>query len=216
MALPASCCRAAEVNGQALLFALLLGVPAQAATVLSIGDGDTLRVSDRGRRITIRMACLDAPEISQSPHGMQARRLLASLAPIGSEVNLRIVTTDRYGRSVAEVIKANQNLNLLMVRRGQAFAYRQYLSSCDATAYLQAERGAEMQKVGVWASQGGIQRPWDYRRKRSTGPRTSQASSGRITCQQIGSFSRAQQLLQQGHRELDRNGDGVACESLRP
>jgi micrococcal nuclease len=57
---------------------------------------------------------------------MQARRLLASLAPIGSKVNLRMVTTDRYGRSVAEVVKANQNLNLLMVRHGQAFAYRQY------------------------------------------------------------------------------------------
>jgi len=27
--------------------------PAQAATVLSIGDGDTLRVQDRGRTITV-------------------------------------------------------------------------------------------------------------------------------------------------------------------
>ncbi len=32
---------------------------------------------------------------------------------------------------------------------------------------------------------------------------------------QIGSFARAQELLRQGHSYLDRNGDGVAFESLR-
>jgi endonuclease YncB( thermonuclease family) len=31
------------------------------ATVLSIGDGDTLRVSRQGLPITIRLACIDAP-----------------------------------------------------------------------------------------------------------------------------------------------------------
>jgi hypothetical protein len=31
----------------------------------------------------------------------------------------------------------------------------------------------------------------------------------------IGSFAKAQELLRQGHSYLDRNGDGVACESLR-
>jgi hypothetical protein len=39
--------------------------------------------------------------------------------------------------------------------------------------------------------------------------------SGRYRCSQIGSFARAQELLRQGHTYLDRNGDGVACESLR-
>lgn len=37
----------------------------------------------------------------------------------------------------------------------------------------------------------------------------------RFTCKQIGSFARAQELLKQGHSYLDRDGDGVACESLR-
>ena len=35
------------------------------------------------------------------------------------------------------------------------------------------------------------------------------------TCRQIGSFARAQELLRQGHTYLDKNGEGVACESLR-
>jgi micrococcal nuclease len=40
-------------------------------------------------------------------------------------------------------------------------------------------------------------------------------SGRKLTCRQIGSFARAQELLKQGHTYLDRNGDGVACESLR-
>jgi micrococcal nuclease len=82
----------------ALPLALLLTLPAQAATVLSVGDGDTLRVDDRGKRLTIRLACIDAPEMAQSPYGEQSRALLTSLAPVGSDVSLRVVDTDRYGR----------------------------------------------------------------------------------------------------------------------
>jgi hypothetical protein len=40
-------------------------------------------------------------------------------------------------------------------------------------------------------------------------------SGRKPTCRQIGSFARARELLRQGHTYLDRNGDGVACESLR-
>jgi len=49
------------------------------ATVLSIGDGDSLRVSTGGRAITIRLACIDAPETAQNPWGQQARQLSLKL-----------------------------------------------------------------------------------------------------------------------------------------
>ena len=158
--------REAQVRLAALPLALLLTLPAQAATVLSVGDGDTLRVDDRGKRLTIRLACIDAPEMAQGPYGQQSRALLANLAPVGSDVTLKVVDTDRYGRTVAEISRGGQSLNLRMVRRGQAFAYRQYLSNCDPTAYLRAERGAEVDRYGVWSVAGGIQRPWDFRHGR--------------------------------------------------
>ena len=141
----------------ALLGLLLLAAPAQAATVLSVGDGDTIRMSEWGQKLTIRMACIDAPETSQSPHGQQSRALLHSLAPINAQVSLRVLTRDRYGRTVAEVSRGGQNLNLRMVRRGQAFAYRQYLSQCDAAAYLGAERAAQTDRLGVWSVPGASQ-----------------------------------------------------------
>lgn len=39
------------------------------ATVLSIGDGDTIRVLQLGRAITMRLACVDAPKTAQCPYG---------------------------------------------------------------------------------------------------------------------------------------------------
>ena len=204
---------------------LLTALPAQAATIVSIGDGDTLRVVDSGRQVTIRLACIDAAEMAQSPYGEQSRALLTSLAPVGSNVTLKVVDTDRYGRTVAEILRGGQNVNLRMVRRGQAIAYRQYLSNCDPTAYLGAERGAEVDRLGVWSSPGGIQRPWDFRHgRRGYRPAARQVNGSaagpppgerRYRCSQIGSYAQAQVLLRQGHTYLDGTGDGEACESLR-
>lgn len=200
------------------LSALLLGGPAGAATVLSVGDGDTLRVSDGGQRLTIRMACIDAPETAQRPYGAASRQRLQALAPVGSAVSLRVQTTDRYGRTVAEVFRNGQSVNLAMVSSGQAFAYRQYLSGCNQAAYLGAEASAERQGLGVWAVRGGIQRPWDWRhgnRTAASGAAGNGYSGQKLTCRQIGSHARAQELLRQGHTYLDKDGDGQACESLR-
>lgn len=195
----------------------VMASPASGANVLSVGDGDTLRVQDGQQRVTVRLACIDAPETAQRPFGTEARKQLQQLAPVGSSVYLRVQTQDRYDRIVAEVFCDDQSINLAMVRSGQAFVYRQYLRQCDGTKYLGAEAAAQKQGVGVWSVPGGIQRPWDWRHasRPSTGGGGGSGGGQRYTCKQIGSFARAQELLRQGHTYLDRNGDGVACESLR-
>ena len=186
------------------------------ATVLSIGDGDTIRVRQAGRAVTVRLACIDAPETAQSPHGQQARSYLQKRLPVGREVRLEVKTTDRYGRSVAEVI-SDININLALVEDGQAFAYRQYLSGCDAKEYLDAEYRASRRRYGVWQVEGGITRPWDFRKGRSSAviPDGTTPGGRRYRCKEIGSYARAQELLRQGHTYLDSNRDGEACESLR-
>jgi len=141
------------------------------ARVLSIGDGDTIRVLRGDQRITVRLACIDAPEMAQSPWGVQSRRYLAQRLPLGSWVNIRPQALDRYGRTVAEVI-GELNLNLVMVEDGQAFAYRRYLAQCDAAAYLEAEFRASRHRYGVWQQSGGIERPWLFRRAQHSGERS--------------------------------------------
>ena len=147
-----------------LALPLLTPLAAPAATVVSVGDGDTLRVEDRGQKVTIRVACIDAPETAQAPYGQQAGEALQALLPIGSTVTLKTQTTDRYGRNVAEVFTPNgANAGLTLVQQGNAFAYRQYLKQCDEWVYLDREKLAERYRVGVWRVDGGIERPWDWR-----------------------------------------------------
>ena len=207
---------AASASPSAGQAALAAPVANYRATVLSVGDGDTLRVQAGGRSITIRLACIDAPETAQSPWGQQSSAYLMQRLPRGREVTIQPHTTDRYGRTVAEVI-SDINVNLVMVEDGQAFAYRRYLSGCDAKEYLDAEFRASRHRYGVWQQEGGITRPWDFRRGRTTAviPDGTTPGGRRYRCKEIGSYARAQELLRQGHTYLDSNGDGEACESLR-
>ena len=57
-------------------------------------------------------------------------------------------------------------LNSLQLACRRSAAYRQYLSGCDAKAYLEAEERASRARLGVWQVPGGITRPWDFRRSR--------------------------------------------------
>ena len=185
------------------------------ATVLSVGDGDTLRVREGNRTLNVRLACIDAPESSQAPHGASARSQLQAFAPVGSTVELRVKATDRYGRAVAELSRGGRNLNQALVASGAAFVYWQYIARCDRQTYGRLETEARLKGLGVWGVSGGVQRPWDYRSQKRK-PSSSAAPSGRRdTCKQIGSYAQAQVLLRQGHNYLDGDGDGEACEGLR-
>ncbi len=194
--------------------------------MLSVGDGDTIRVTSPSGagKTTVRLACIDSAETSQAPFGNDARRILQEQLPIGTEVSLRSKATDRYGRTVAEVLRGDININQSMVATGAAFVYWQYINGCNREIYSRLENEARLKSLGVWAVPGGIQRPWDYRRGRKAGSGSNNPSSGatrpgqsggRHRCKQIGNWAKAQELLKQGHTYLDGDGDGEACEGLR-
>ncbi len=202
------------------MVALLASLPAQGqtlcGTVLSIGDGDTLRVREGNRTVNVRLACIDAPESSQALFGAHAWQQLQALAPVGSSVELRIKATDRYGRSVAELTRSGRNLNQALVASGVAFLYWQYVAGCDRQTYGRLETEARLNGLGVWGMNGGLMRPWDYRSGQRRPSSSSSAPTGRrYTCSQIGSYAQVQVLLRQGHRYHDGDGDREACEGLK-
>ncbi len=122
-----------------VLLALSCVAPAAATEykVLSVGDGDTIRVTGTtgANKTTVRLACIDAPETSQAPYGNDARRALQGELAIGKEVSLRTKATDRYGRTVAEVLKGTTNINQALVGAGVAFVYWQYIEGCDLETF---------------------------------------------------------------------------------
>lgn len=142
----------------------LLAQANQTGTILSTGDGDTLRVQLNGKPITVRLACVDSPESTQAG-GKEAATRLSQFLPKNQTVQLRVVEKDRYGCTVAEVFKNGQSVNLQMVQEGRAVVYRQYLSNCANTQgrYLQAEAKAKQRKLAFWSQANPIM-PWDFRR----------------------------------------------------
>ncbi|MBD2364851.1 thermonuclease family protein [Anabaena minutissima FACHB-250] len=226
------------MNKAAIIAAFLVlfsGIPTVAQsnlpsmTVVSVGDGDTLRVrNQQGQAITIRLGCVDAPELKQTPWGQQSRNRLQQLLAVGQSVQVRSIERDRYKRLVAEVFVNNRSVNLTMVQEGQAVVYRQYLKGCDRTKdqFLQAEANAKQQNLGFWNQSQPVM-PWDFRRgKKNTQPATTQTqvqqcdrsypdfcippNAADLDCRDI-SYRRFR-VNQPDPHGFDRDRDGIGCE----
>jgi micrococcal nuclease len=197
-------------------------------TVVSVGDGDTLRVrNQQGQPVTIRLGCIDAPELKQNPWGQQSRTRLGQLLPVGQSVQVRSIERDKYKRLVAEVFINNRSVNLTMVQEGQAVVYRQYLKGCDSTKeqFLQAEADAKQQKLGFW-NQSQPTMPWDFRRGKkltstTRSPQQQQCDSSYpdfcippnaadLDCRDIP--YRRFRVNQPDPHGFDRDRDGIGCE----
>ena len=94
-------------------------------------DGDTC-TTFKGE--TIRLACIDTPELK----GRNANPVPAKLAKnflntlvANQEVSIKRITKDRYGRTVAELFKDEENIQELIVKKGFGVIYKKYSHQCD-------------------------------------------------------------------------------------
>jgi micrococcal nuclease len=152
-----------------LCFVLLFSSPSSATEftgkVVGIQDGDTLTVlQDGGVATRIRLWGIDAPEKRQA-YSNASKQYLATLA-FGKRVKVLVHDTDRYGRTVAEIILPDgRNTNQEMVKAGYAWWFRKYAPNDSALANLESD--ARKAKRGLWADPHAVP-PWEYRRvKRS-------------------------------------------------
>lgn len=146
-----------------------------------VSDGDTLVVKDTNdKNITVRFACVDAPEIAhtnkekqskrtsdrnQFSWGIKAQERVQELVQQGGDrVTLNITDSDRYGRQIAEVrLKNGTFVQQVLLQEGLAKVYRPYLNKCPSKNLVQqAEAEAKEQRLGVWSDTKFIN-PWEYR-----------------------------------------------------
>jgi endonuclease YncB( thermonuclease family) len=194
--------------------------------VVGVIDGDTVEVLMPSRQmVRVRLAEIDAPEHDQ-PWGGRAKQLLSGMV-FGRSVRLEATTHDRYGRLVARIYNGDRDVNAEMVRRGGAWAYRQYLT--DARL-IGLETQARTAHLGLWSlPTSQTIPPWDWRHGASRAQRpigalgavdrvaaAPAASCGaKRYCREMTSCEEAQFYLRQcGLSRLDGDGDGVPCESL--
>jgi endonuclease YncB( thermonuclease family) len=129
------------------------------ARVLANHDGDTFTTADRdGRRTTVRLYGIDAPEIRQDA-GAAAKQFLASLI-LGKQIDVYPGTFERSGRLVARVMIDATDVSVAVLRAGYGWHSTEF--SRDPLL-ADAERTARLARRGLWADQDPVP-PWVFRR----------------------------------------------------
>ncbi|MEO1205227.1 MAG: thermonuclease family protein [Pseudomonadota bacterium] len=146
-------------------------------------DGDTIAI--KGARV--RLEGIDAPENAQLcpsvsggkwPCGRAATRTLTRLIA-GRNVQCTTLKTDRYDRAIALCKAGVTDINEMMIRTGNAWAFTKY-----STRYQRLESQIRTTRIGIWQTTGAVP-PWVFRRGRwnvaeQTAP-TGCAIKGNIT-----------------------------------
>ena len=206
---------------KAFIYASLLLLPASlvlaetlSGRVISVTDGDTVVFLTGGNELRVRLTEIDAPENDQ-PFGDEATAMLADMVS-QDLVTLESEGTDRYGRTLGRFYVGDLDVNREMVRQGGAWVYRDYMT--DAT-FLDDEAAARAEGAGDAPVE-----PWAWRR----GDRDAAATVPTVTsndspwscsdkpyCGDMTSCAQAYFHLEQcGLQRLDRDKDGVPCESI--
>lgn len=145
-----------------LVSALLFAPPAaRAHKVLYIADGDSLTLQAGRKRIKLRLAGIDAPEIKQA-FGQQARQSLYQLC-WGKDARYDAKAVDHFGRTVATLRCDGIDAGRAQVERGMAWAAAR--AGRDLKMLEAAARNA---KAGLWSAPQPVA-PWRFRHGAETG-----------------------------------------------
>jgi micrococcal nuclease len=139
------------------------GRDASACTVTRITDGDTVACED-GRRI--RLLLIDAPEMSQGPFGVEAKRALEAIMPVGSvaRVELDVEMMDRYQRTLAYLYDgAGRMINEEMARLGYALMLTYPPNVLHVERIGAAVEQARESRRGLWSGSAFDCTPQDHR-----------------------------------------------------
>ncbi|MCK9635993.1 MAG: thermonuclease family protein [Methylobacter tundripaludum] len=203
-----------------LLLPLVAFAAEWSGTVVGISDGDTLTVLNvQKTQVKIRLAEIDAPESKQA-FGTQSKQSLSDIC-FKKTVVVDDHGTDKYKRTLGRLHCDGVDANAEQVRRGMAWAYRQYLTD---QSIADLEESAKSAGVGLWADENPTP-PWEFRHggKAAKPKQTSndEATGGgdscgsKTKCGEMTSCSEAQHYLNDcGLNRLDRDHDGVPCESI--
>ena len=148
---------------------LLLAFPylswAWSGEVEGIIDGDSITVLNRKtlKDVKVRLYGIDTPERGQA-FSKKARQF-TSKTVYGKVVEVKVMATDRYGRTVAMIYADKTLLNEELVKAGLAWVYWQYCGHPICETWKGLQMGARMDKRGLWADPNRIP-PWEFRRKK--------------------------------------------------
>jgi endonuclease YncB( thermonuclease family) len=131
--------------------------------VVSVTDGDTIKVLQDGKEVKVRLYGVDTPEKKQD-FGQVAQDYTAKLIA-GKNVEVEAVDEDRYGRTVGIVKEGGQCINEELVRAGYAWVYPQYCKRVECGKWKGLEEQAREKRLGLWKDKNPMA-PWEWRKKK--------------------------------------------------
>ena len=131
----------------------------QEGQITKVIDGDTVHATIEGKDVTIRLNAIDAPESDQF-FGSEATAYLNQII-LNKNVEIKILTKDRYGRSIANIYLDGIWINMKLIEKGYAWHYIAYDKNPDL---ISAQAKAYNDKVGLWKYPNPIE-PWKWRKK---------------------------------------------------
>ena len=195
--------------------------------VHSIIDGDTFRISTPDGTDAVRLLGVDTPETVHPSRPVECFGQEASAAAkrllTGERVRLETDPTqgerDQYGRRLAYVyLEDGEMVNELLIRGGYAHEYTYRLPYRYQERFQAAERAAREAKAGLWAD--GVCEPEPEPEPAPLPSSGYICSSNTYNCSDFSSHGEAQEAFEACSgvagdvHGLDRDGDGLACESL--
>ena len=140
--------------------------------VVGVHDGDTVTIlTPTKTEMKIRLEGIDAPELKQ-PFGQKSKSELSAIV-FGKEVEIAVLGTDRYKRTLGRITCGEINVNLEMVKRGMAWRYEKYSKD---PSLLKAQEAAKAESLGLWAGEDAVA-PWDWRAKKVRKPNPPRQSA---------------------------------------
>ena len=135
-----------------------------AAQLVRVVDGDTFSLAAQGQVVRVRLADVDAPERDQ-PHGDVATARAAELLAAGP-VAVMAVAVDRYGRTVARVRAAGDDLAWRLVREGLVWPDCHQCGLDDRLYFAVYGALARWSGTGLWADAAPV-KPATWRRQQN-------------------------------------------------
>ncbi|MCK5725461.1 MAG: thermonuclease family protein [Thiotrichaceae bacterium] len=203
--------------------------------VIKVVDGDSIVILDsNNKQHKIRLAGIDAPEYRQ-PFAKAAKKYLSRLID-RKAVCIDWYKQDIYKRKIGKVILKGADINFKMVNKGLAWHYKYYQkdqTKLDQKTYTEAEKNAQSATVGLWSEPDPIP-PWRWRqgkrkkkisradkskmiqvKRRAKAPVSGFSCGSKYFCKHMMSCAEARFYLTQcGLVRLDRDRDGIPCESI--
>lgn len=145
-----------SLNIAFLLFSIVGFSQQYTGSIIRVIDGDTFVFQTIEGSLIIRMYGIDAPERDQ-PYSKESADFMKQY--LNKEAIIKASGVDRYGRTLGILFIKNQDINLMSIKYGCSWHYKQYSKDIQ---YAQTEKYAKKNKVGLWTLQNPVP-PWEWR-----------------------------------------------------